>query len=52
VDPVFVTPGSDFHLQGSSTLINNGTNGKCSATDIEGVTRPKTTTCDQGAYEQ
>ncbi len=48
-DPLFITAGSDFHLDDDSPCIGAGTSDGAPTTDIEGNTRG--TTPDIGAYE-
>jgi len=52
-NPMFESPGSDYHLQGASPCINVGTNmpWMIGAKDIEGNNRIIDGTVDMGAYE-
>jgi hypothetical protein len=52
-NPLFITDGSDFHLQSGSPAINAGTNAVSSivTTDYDGTSRPQGSTYDIGAYE-
>jgi hypothetical protein len=51
-DPLFVDPiNSDFHIQGISPCINNGTSVGAPADDIAGTPRPQGAGFDMGAYE-
>ncbi len=52
VDPLFVDPtNSDFHLQSTSPLINQGTNQGIPLIDFEGEPRVSGTAADMGADE-
>ena len=52
-NPLFVTNGSDFHLQSSSPAINAGTSAVSSmvTTDYDFISRPQGSAYDIGAYE-
>jgi hypothetical protein len=50
-DPMFVTAGSDFHLQSSSPAIDAGVTISSLILDIAGVSRPQGAGYDIGAYE-
>jgi hypothetical protein len=56
-DPLLGTPGSyggftdTIPLQAGSSAIDSGSDANCPATDQRGVTRPKGSHCDIGAYE-
>lgn len=50
-DPLFVAPGTDYHLQGGSPCIDVGTATGAPATDLSGNPRPAGAGFDMGAYE-
>lgn len=50
VDPRFISPGSDFHLQANSPAINTGAT-VSAPIDREGVTRPVGSAYDLGVFE-
>jgi hypothetical protein len=49
-DPLFVHPGTDFHLRAGSPAIGSGTPTGAPATDLDGVSRGRGTGFDLGAY--
>ena len=51
-DPLFVSAGTDFHLQASSPAVDAGTTMSALMLDIAGVSRPQGAAYDIGAYEQ
>lgn len=53
-NPLFVTPGSDFHLQATSPAVNTGNSTVSSVvtTDLDMVSRPQGAGYDIGAYER
>jgi hypothetical protein len=51
VDPAFVAPYSDLHLQEKSPAIDAGDDTVCPPVDLDGNRRPFSSTCDMGAYE-
>lgn len=51
-DPKFVDPaGSDFHLEGTSPVVNNGSAVDAPSVDFDGNKRPQGQGYDIGAYE-
>ena len=50
-DPLFVSVGTDYHLQSGSPLIDAGTTIASVTTDKDGVARPQGSAYDIGAYE-
>ncbi len=50
-DPLFITNGTDFHLQATSPCKNAGTTIAAVTVDKDGVTRPQGAAYDIGAYE-
>lgn len=52
VNPKFINPGSDFHLQADSPCIDKGISLSAVNTDFEGIPRPQGNGYDIGAYEK
>jgi len=50
-NPLFITNGSDFHLQATSSAINKGIATGAPTVDFDGVTRPQGAGFDIGAFE-
>jgi hypothetical protein len=50
-NPLFVSHGSDFHLQETSPCRDTGTSNTLVTTDFDGLSRPQGTAYDRGAYE-
>jgi len=51
VDPLFVNPGTDYHLQSTSQVIDQADSAGGVTTDIDGETRPQGANYDMGADE-
>jgi len=51
-DPLFVSPGSNFHLRVGSPAINTGANRTDVTVDLDGRGRPIGGRWDMGCYEQ
>lgn len=51
-DPLFVTTGSDYHLQASSPCVNAATATGAPSNDLDGNPRPVGGGYDMGAFEQ
>lgn len=51
-DPLFISPGTDFHLQAGSPALDSGSASGAPSTDFDGVARPQGTGYDIGAYEK